>query len=203
MPEERSTVITVTPVAKLPKTRRNSSGLDADVIMANFFEDITPAKPLAKVTENSRLEKRAREESKALFLCLIYGVSDVSVRPAWTFWQAARNAHARIPVSVAGLVPAAHASVRAASTFAAAAPGFVSAFVRWHFAVAAFVAADTAAARASVVPDPAFAGAVRSAADAFVPIAGLQPPWAWRSVVDSPPPGGSVLCWGLRSDFVA
>jgi hypothetical protein len=67
MPEERSTVITVTPVAKLPKTRRNSSGLDADVIMANFFEDITPAKPLAKVTENSRLKKKsARRIESAL-----------------------------------------------------------------------------------------------------------------------------------------
>src|SRR5277367_2057582 len=41
LPGSRSTVMTVTPVAKLPITRRKSSGVRDVVAMADTFQDIT------------------------------------------------------------------------------------------------------------------------------------------------------------------
>src|SRR5271154_4606788 len=41
LPGSRSTVTTVTPVAKLPITRRKSSGVREVVAMADVFQDIT------------------------------------------------------------------------------------------------------------------------------------------------------------------
>ena len=85
-------------------------------------------------------------------------------------WEA-RNARVRFPVSVSTLVTVARVSVPAAAVFAAAAPVSVSAFVRWRFAVATFVAADIAAALPFAALDPASAGAVHFVAGAFAPVA--------------------------------